>query len=82
MDVPDKYYDMMVKTPSSFVAKLTPLDVVRDFGAPPAFDEWLIAKCGGFSTTNPQANIPISDCRYKVKEAARKAALLALKKIN
>jgi hypothetical protein len=63
--VDDKYYVRMLKTPSHSSDKLSWSEASADFGfwARPAFQEWLIARCGGFAsgTSSPQAKI-ISDC--------------------
>jgi hypothetical protein len=44
----------------------------------PSFDEWLIAKCGGY-TMSQQTNIIVSQCQVRVKDEARAAAITALR---
>jgi hypothetical protein len=71
MGIDDKYYYMMLRTPSEQLKKVTVTDAPELFGWVPSFGEWLKAKCG----TEVEAYKRGSNCWGETYEKARREAL-------
>jgi hypothetical protein len=78
MDVPEKYYERMLKTSSDSSSKISWNEAANDFGfwPVPALQEWLIARCGGYrNVQSSQQAEAISSCWMREQKGAQRAAM-------